>query len=59
MKPKIKPKLMWGLIHREGDILYVRETRDAAKAHYNPRFGETIQQVLVCGPPKRRKRHAK
>ena len=68
-KPKIKPRPMWqqcwrdfethqwhfGSVHeaKESAVVYRLINTQWAPVKYEPR------RVLVCAPPKRRKRHAK
>ena len=55
---EIKPRLMWGVIERNGDVFIVRNTRRQAVNSLAANLsGTTVRRVLVTEPPKRRKRH--
>lgn len=58
-KPKIRPRLMWGVVTRRGIICEVHPTLWEANLKQPGSVGFVIQRVLVCAVPKRRKRHAK
>ena len=49
MKPKIKPRLMWAIVSDNGVILYV-DPHKIRSPH------ETVCRVLVCAPPRRKRR---
>ena len=52
--PPIKPLLMWAIISKYGAIMLVMDEEAALRefAYSN----ESVRPVLVCAPPKRRKR---
>ena len=56
MKPKIKPKLMWG-VFKEGNLqfepCFTKERAEHTRSYYKSMY---VQRVLVTAPPKRRKR---
>ena len=56
MKPKIKPKRMWGIINKHGYPVAARLAKYFAEQIAQRNFGETVRRVLVTEPPKRRKR---
>ena len=55
MNPKIKPRLMWARVDTLGNIVGYAKL---FKAHcaYNLQPGETVQRVLVCAPPRGKRR---
>ena len=55
-EPKIKPRLMWGVICSRGFPVYADVWRSHDNQVCTQTWQATVRRVLVTTPPKRRKR---